>query len=351
MTTPNRQLPPEWAPQNGVMLTWPHRHGDWQPWLSQVEPVFANIAFHITTREQLLIACYDDDHRSHVEAILRQRGVPPERRRCLIAPSNDTWARDHGPITVIENGQPTLLDFTFNGWGGKYASELDNSLTRRLAQQGGFSAPLQSVDLVLEGGSIESDGEGTLLTTEQCLLSPGRNPHLSKQQIEQRLGATLGVQRILWLQHGYLAGDDTDSHIDTLVRICNPDTLCYVSCNDRGDEHYSELKAMEAELRAFRNRHGHPYRLVPLPMPAPKFDAEGQRLPATYANFLIINGAVLVPTYRDENDALALAQIARCFPHHEIVAIDCLALVVQYGSLHCVTMQLPQGTLEPHRHE
>ncbi len=348
--TTKRRFLPEWTAQSGVMLTWPHRHSDWQPWLSQVEPVFANIAFHIATRELLLISCYDHDHRTHVERVLAQHGVKTDATQCLIAPSNDTWARDHGPLTVAENGQHKLLDFTFNGWGGKYAAEHDNTLTLRLAAQGAFSdTSIESIDLVLEGGSVETDGQGTLLTTEACLLSSTRNPDLSKREIEQQLTRHLGVRHFLWLKHGYLAGDDTDSHIDTLARLCSPETLCYVRCTDQNDEHYSELKAMEAELHTFRNQHGRPYRLVPLPMPQAKFNAQGDRLPATYANFLIINDAVLVPTYRDENDALALAQIARCFPRHKIVAIDCLPLIMQYGSLHCVTMQLPQGILEPRR--
>ena len=329
------------------MLTWPHPHGDWQPWLSQVELVFANIAFHIAERELLLINCYDEKHRRHVETTLAQRGVKMANLRLVIAPSDDTWARDHGPITVEENGRPILLDFTFNGWGGKYPSELDNTLNRRLAAQGVFDAgALKQIDLVLEGGSIETDGQGTLLTTEACLLTSTRNGHLTQAQIEEQLGDALGVHHFLWLQHGYLAGDDTDSHIDTLVRFCDPDTLCYVSCHEKEDEHYDELTAMENELRALRNQQGQPYRLVPLPMPQPTLSDHGERLPATYANFLIINGAVLVPIYGDEADSLALAQIARCFPRHEIIAIDCLPLVTQYGSLHCTTMQLPQGILE-----
>ena len=330
------------------MLTWPHRHGDWAPWLDEVEPVFADIAFHIAQRQTVLINAYDEAHGHHIDTLLEARGTSMDKIRLHIVPSNDTWARDHGPITVMENGQPRLLDFTFNGWGNKYDARLDNAITSELARQGAFGdTAVETIDLVLEGGSIDTDGQGTLLTTRACLLNRQRNPQLSQAMLEQRLGELLGVYRFLWLHHGYLAGDDTDSHIDTLARFCDAETLCYVSCTDENDEHYPALQGMAAELRSLCTVEGTPYRLIPLPMPAPIFDENGQRLPATYANFLIINGAVLVPTYRDETDAVALERLAGAFPRHEIIAIDALPLVKQYGSLHCVTMQLPQGVLKP----
>lgn len=339
-------LPPEWAPQSGVMLTWPHAHGDWAARLHEVEPVFVAIAREVARREKVLITCYDERHRQHVSQRLDAGGV--DRRRVVLrtAPSNDTWARDHGPITVACGDELLLLDFLFNGWGGKYGYALDNALTRRLYDQGTFGAtPLQSVDLVLEGGSIEVDGSGSLLTTERCLLAPTRNPGLARAALEARLAELLGVTRVLWLKHGALAGDDTDSHIDTLARFCDAGTIAYVACDDARDEHYAELRAMEEELRQLRAADGAPYRLVALPLPRAVLDEHGRRLPATYANFLIINGAVLVPTYRDPADALALERLRSCFADREIVAIDCLPLVFQYGSLHCVTMQLPAGVL------
>jgi agmatine deiminase len=344
---PCRQyLPPEWATQSGVMLTWPHAHGDWAPHLPQVEPVFVAIARQVARRERVLISCYDGRHRTHVEDLLIADGIDMRRVVLRVAPSNDTWARDHGPLTVICQNEPLLLDFGFNGWGGKYGYELDNTLTRRLYDEGTFGdVPLQTVDMVLEGGSVEVDGSGTLLTTSRCLLAPTRNPALNRDRIEQRLKQELGLNRILWLDHGYLAGDDTDSHIDTLARFCDARTIAYVSCDDPADEHYAELKAMEAELRAFTAADGSHYRLVPLPWPKPVHDEDGRRLPATYANFLIVNGALLAPTYRDPADGPALARLKECFPDREIVGIDCYPLVFQYGSLHCVTMQLPTGVL------
>lgn len=343
----DQRLPPEWAPQSGVMLTWPHAQGDWAPRLAQVEPVFVTLARVISAHERVLIVCFDESHRAHVARLLAaDPGVKADNLRLYIAPSNDTWARDHGPITVFTDGRPRLLDFHFNGWGGKYAADLDNALTTHLHEAGVFGkTPLEAVDLILEGGSIEVDGKGTLLTTSRCLLSPARNPKLSKTQIETQLKALLGVERVLWLEHGYLAGDDTDSHIDTLARFCTNDTIAYVACSDPRDEHYAELKLMEQELQAFRTVEGAPYRLLPLPWPRARLNEDGERLPATYANFLVINGAVLVPTYDDPADIIALGTVGACFPDHAIIGVPCLPLIFQFGSLHCVTMQLPAGVL------
>jgi agmatine deiminase len=261
-------------------------------------------------------------------------------------PSNDTWSRDFGPLAIYSGNRPQLLDFGFNGWGLKFAAGHDNLISRRLQRLGLFGAtPLRTVGLILEGGSIESDGAGTLLTTAECLLNPNRNPHLTRAELEQQLGTLLGVRHWLWLENGYLAGDDTDSHIDTLARLCPDDTIVYVACDDPADEHYDALQRMAKELLAFRSRAGRPYRLLPLPWPRPCFDSDGTRLPATYANFLVVNGAVLVPTYADPADAAALSVIGQAFPGREIVAIDCRPLIRQHGSLHCVTMQLPKGVL------
>ncbi len=343
-----RILPAEWAPQSGVMLTWPHDQSDWQPLLTQVEPVYVNIARAVCTQERLLVCCRDQRHVDHVAQQLKSSGIDLRRVALHTAPSNDSWTRDHGPITLLHDGAPVLLDFVFNGWGSKYPAELDNRITRRLHAQGAFGAtPIVTMDLVLEGGSIESDGQGTVLTTTHCLLSPKRNPYLTRVQIEQRVKQFFNLKQVLWLEHGHLEGDDTDSHIDTLVRFCDAHTLAYVQCDDRSDAHFGALQQMEQELHALRDEHGKPYRLLPLPWPQAKTNADGKRLPATYANFLIINGAVLVPTYRDAADARALACLRECFPQREIVPIDCLPLIQQFGSLHCISMQLPAGVLPP----
>ena len=339
-------LPPEWAPQSGVMVTWPHAHSDWAPCLAEVEPVFVEIARAISSHETVLLVCFDAAHRTHVEQMLRQAGVAAERLVFALAPSNDSWARDHGPIGVICRNRPLLLDFSFNGWGGKYPADLDNAVSQQLARQGAFrDTPLEPVDLILEGGSIEVDGSGSLLTTARCLLAPTRNRQTGREQLEQQLGDWLGITRVLWLNHGYLAGDDTDSHIDTLARFCDIDTIAYVACDDTGDEHFAELAAMEQELRALRTRTGDPYRLVALPWPRARYDEHGERMPATYANFLIINDAVLVPAYDDPADELARERLGTCFPGRAIVSVPCLPLIRQHGSLHCVTIQLPAGVL------
>ena len=340
-------LPPEWAPQDAVLLTWPHDRSDWAPILEMAEQAFAAIAKAVSAYERLLIVCRDDAHRDAVARQLKAADVSPASYAMYLAQSNDTWARDHGPITVVCGDERRLLDFRFNGWGGKYPAELDNDITRALAAQDAFGAtPRQAVDMVLEGGAIEVDGSGTLLTTERCLLAPTRNPAMSRGDIEKHLSELLGLHRVLWLSHGYLAGDDTDSHIDTLARFCDRDTIAYVACDDPGDEHYTGLTAMESELRAMRTAAGAPYRLVPLPMPRARFDEDGSRMPATYANFLIINGAVLVPTYDDPDDRVAFDRLATCFPGREIIGINCLPLIRQHGSLHCVTMQIPAGVLK-----
>lgn len=339
-------LPAEWAPQAGVLLTWPHAGGDWQPWLAQAERTFAELGARISRFETLVVVCCNAAHEAQVQSLLRAAGAHLERVRCYSVPSNDTWARDHGPLTVYRGGRPVLLDFRFNGWGGKFAYELDDRITERLHALGAFGAtPCERVELILEGGSIESDGRGTLLTTRRCLLAANRNG-LSQPALEGRLAEWLGIRRFLWLEHGQLLGDDTDGHIDTLVRFCDPDTLAYQGCRDESDGHFDALQAMQEELRGLRTAAGRPYRLIELPLPAARFEAGGERwLPAGYANFLILNGAVLVPTYADPADGLALEKLRDCFPGREIIGVDCRTLIQQYGSLHCVTMQLPEGVL------
>jgi len=259
-------------------------------------------------------------------------------------PSNDTWARDHGFLTLVDDqGHARLLDYRFNGWGEKFAAELDNALNRRLYDLGVLQGEyIDCLDFVLEGGSIESDGRGTIFTTTGCLLAPHRNQPLSQAAIEARLLKDFGARRVLWIDHGSLTGDDTDGHIDTLVRICPDDTILYVGCDDPDDEQYEELRLMEAQLHTFRTLEGQPYRLLKLPMPRPIYD-DGDRLPATYANFLVVNGAVLCPTYAQPDlDAEALSLIAQAFPGRDIVGIDCRSVIRQHGSLHCCTMQFPQ---------
>ena len=338
-------LPAEWAPQDAILLTWPHADSDWRPWLDQADRAFAALAVAISRYETVLINGHDDPHSQHVRGLLATAGADLERCRLYLAPSNDVWARDHGPITVYRDGRPVLLDFRFNGWGGKYPCDLDDRITARLHALGAFGVtPREPVNLILEGGGIETDGQGTLLTTAECLLNPNRNG-LDQATLEQRLRDTLGFTRILWLRHGHLAGDDTDSHVDTLARFGDPRTIIHQGCTDPADPHFEPLQAMAEELRAFRTADGEPYRLIELPLPAARYDENGERLPAGYANFLILNGAVLMPTYDDPLDGTALERLRGCFPEREVVGIPCATLIRQYGSLHCATMQLPAGVL------
>lgn len=335
-------LPAEWTQQSGVQLTWPHAGTDWDYVLDEVRHCFLQIAEQIAARELLLVVTPEPEQ---VKRQLEHR-VNMDNVRLVECASNDTWARDHGAITLNGVQGNQLLDFTFNGWGLKFAADKDNLITRQLVSKGALHGRyVNQLGFVLEGGSIESDGEGTLLTTSECLLSPNRNGAKSQKEIETYLMDTFHAQRVLWLDHGYLAGDDTDSHIDTLARFCSPDTIAYVQCSNPADEHYEALKRMEEQLKSFRTLSGKPYRLLPLPM-AHSIVEDGERLPATYANFLIINGAVLYPTYgQPENDIRAAGVLKEAFPDREIIGIDCRVLIKQHGSLHCITMQYPTGVL------
>ena len=288
--------------------------------LDEITKTYEEMAAAISSRENLLI-------------------VTPEDMA-----TNDTWARDHGFITLIDDkGHARLLDFCFNGWGEKFVAELDNAINRKLYDEGKVQGEyVDCLDFVLEGGSIESDGKGTVFTTTGCLMAPHRNQPMTQAEIEERLKHELHTERIVWINHGSLVGDDTDGHIDTLVRICPDDTLLYMGCDDPADEQYEELRLMEEELRSLRTLEGKSYRLIKLPMPRPVI-FEGERLPATYANFLVINGAVLVPTYNQPDlDTEALRLVGEAFPSCEIVGIDCCSIIKQHGSLHCCTMQIPR---------
>ena len=335
-------LPPEWEKQSAVMLTWPRANKLWDRYLDEMDHTYVQIVRHIVPREKVLITCFDQVHFRHIEALLAEAKVSTAAIHFYIIKTDDVWIRDYGPLTVFEDGRAKLLDFKFNAWGNKYPGDQDDAVTRGLHAFKAFgNLPIKTIDVVLEGGSIEVDGKGALLTTSRCLLAKTRNPHLTREQLTEKLKPLLGVDRVLWLEHGCLKGDDTDGHIDTLARFVDPHTICHVNCNDPNDEHFSEIQLMVEELKSFKDYEGNPYRLISLPWPRPHFKENGQRLPATYANFLIINGAVLMPTYDDPADELALKQLQICFPSREIIGIPCNPVINNYGSLHCITMQLP----------
>lgn len=343
----SQSLVPEWAPQSAVFLAWPYASGDFQPWLEAVEKTYLEIAAAIVRRQSLWVACRDDSHRQALTAKLAKEGVDTSRITFIPMPYNDVWVRDTAPLTVSREGAIRYLDFRFNGWGGKYECADDAQIAARLYGSEVLPRmPLDQVDFVLEGGSIEIDGHGTIMTTTRCLLNPNRNPTFSKEAIEAVLRERLGGEQVLWLEHGYAEGDDTDAHVDTLARFCTPEVIAYTASEHAEDPVHDGLERMEAQLKAFKNHDKKPYRLVPLPIPAPIYSEEGDRLPATYANFLIINDAVLVPVYGDPNDAVALQRLAPIFPDRELVPIDCVPLIRQYGSLHCMTMQFPSQHCE-----
>ena len=336
------RIPAEWEPQGFVQLTWPHADTDWYD-LPHVLDCYVQVARAIVKYEPLLVVCRD---REECLADMAARGfVPGASVRLAECPLNDTWARDHGGISVLDGDRKLVLDFVFNGWGLKFGSDLDNQITRRIYKDGAFAPDVELRDMrpfVLEGGSIDTDGCGTLMATSECLLSVNRNEYLSRAQIEARLCEAFGLKRILWLDHGGIVGDDTDSHVDILARFCSPDTIAYTCCEDPSDANYESLKAMETQLRSFRTLSGEPYKLIPLPLP-PVMYLDDYRLPASYANFLIVNGAVLMPGAGAPLDDVAAAQLKQAFPEREVVIIDCRALLSGHGGLHCITMNYPKG--------
>ncbi|GAA4800963.1 agmatine deiminase family protein [Lysobacter hankyongensis] len=339
------RFPAEWEPQSAVLIAWPHPETDWGPRLVDVEETYIALVAAITSFEDAVICIADDDLQTYAEARLRSARVDMSRVRFVTVEYDDTWLRDSGPITLRSNDGSGFrqLDFRFTGWGGKFEASRDDRLVEALTAEGLFpNGERHEIDFALEGGAIETDGAGTLLTTWRCLHE--RHPQATREQLGAKLAGWLAQDRVLWLERGYLEGDDTDAHIDTLARFAAPDAIVYQACDDIADTHYDELQAMAAELSQLRTREGKPYRLFALPWSRPIFD-DGRRLAASYANFLIVNGAVLMPSYGDVADARAQEVMAEAFPGRAIVPVPCRPLIWQNGSLHCITMQVPAGAL------
>ena len=357
-------LPAEWEPQSAIMLTWPHGGTDWKPYLRQITNTYLQLADIITRYEDLLVVTPILESTQRMLAEKLSEGQM-NRVHLYEMDTNDTWARDHGPISMVSRGRHNshvipihLLDFKFNGWGEKFDWKKDNAINLQLYYQGAFNAALENHQgFVLEGGSIESDGRGTLFTTSQCLLAPHRNQPLTRENIDSLLRNFFQIRNVVWLDHGNLVGDDTDGHIDTIVRVAPHDTLLYVGCDDEEDEQYEDFQALEKQLQKLFTYEGYPYRLLKLPMPDSIYDegdrlttdknSKGDRLPATYANFLILNGAVIYPTYNQpEKDEEAKRQIQLAFPDRDVIGVDSLTIIRQHGSIHCLTMQLPKGAIK-----
>lgn len=357
-------LPAEWEPQSAIMLTWPHGGTDWKPYLRQITNTYLQLADIITRYEDLLVVTPILESTQRMLAEKLSEGQM-DRVHLYEMDTNDTWARDHGPISMVSRGRHNshvipihLLDFKFNGWGEKFAWKKDNAINLQLYYQGAFNAALENHQgFVLEGGSIESDGKGTLFTTSQCLLAPHRNQPFTRENIDSQLRNFFHVRNVVWLDHGNLVGDDTDGHIDTIVRVAPHDTLLYVGCDDAEDEQHEDFQALEKQLQKLFTYEGYPYRLLKLPMPDAIYDegdrlttdknSKGDRLPATYANFLILNGAVIYPTYNQpEKDEEAKRQIQLAFPDRDVIGVNSLTITRQHGSIHCLTMQLPEGAIK-----
>ncbi len=341
-----RTFLPEWAPQEAVLMALPNENTDWNYVIDEARLQYERIIKAFTDENvHVVLICNDPDYARSLLGKCRQ-----DKITFISLDYNDTWTRDYGPITVMKDDRIRALDFGFNGWGLKFASDKDNLVNLKLSEKGVFSPDVYRNEraFVLEGGSVETDGEGTLLTTTRCLCSPNRNEGLSKKEVETKLQNLLGVNHILFLDYGALEGDDTDSHIDTLARLAPDNSIIFTGCRNVDDSQFEELLKMRAQLTMFRNAEGNPFNLIELPLPDAIFDEEGNRLPATYANYLVTDNVIFMPTYgQPENDHLAMQTVKIAYPSHRVVGIDCTTLIKQHGSLHCATMQIPKNLFNP----
>ena len=339
------RLLPEWAPQDGILLCWPHRYSDWRDNLNSIIPLYQVLVSTITQHEEVILLVHDEQTLKHARESLSSSVPHPDRLQFVIVPSNDTWVRDYGPLTIQQGHKTRLLNFQFNGWGNKFNAELDNKINKILLEQNIFNdCSFHDIELILEGGSIDTDGQGTILTTRQCLLNPNRNPGLDIKDYEHFFRQHLGCDNMLWISGAELSGDDTDGHIDMLARFCNVNTIAFTACDDANDPQYLSLLQMHEELKSLRNREGEPYDLIALPIPKAIY-IDGERRPASYANFLFINNAVLVPMYEDPMDDVANQRLSEVFSERKIIPVPARAAIQQGGSLHCLSMQLPAGLI------
>jgi len=336
------RMPAEWERHRGTWLSWPHKEASWPGKFRPVPGIFAEMVRHLAPREEVHVNVADGAFEEEVRAVLAEHRVSTDNVFFHHNPTNDAWCRDHGPIFVQRThdgrAEEAIVDWGFNAWGGKYPPfDLDDVIPSRIGAELGID--VFHPGIIMEGGSIDVNGRGTLLTTEACLLHPNRNPALGRADIEAYLRAYLGVTNVLWLGDGIL-GDDTDGHVDDLTRFTDPGTVVTVIEDDTRDPNYAPLRDNLARLRRMRDQDGRPFRIETLPMPAP-LEHEGQRLPASYANFYVANGVVLLPLYDRERDPAAAATLQRLFPDRQIVGIDCTHLVWGLGAFHCVTQQWP----------
>lgn len=326
-----KRLPAEWEESSFIQLVYPPIQSDWKDYFDEIQCYYDNLIETITKYEDLLLVVENEE--------LKQKFANNKKVFCEVYKTNDTWARDTSAITIYEDNKPLLLNFNFDGWGNKFDARLDNAMTKSISKK--YSQNIKDIDIVLEGGAIESNGEGIILATTEAVLNPNRQ-ELSREDANNIFINEFGAKKILWIENGYLSGDDTDSHIDTLARFIKSDTIAYVKCDDINDEHYEALKKMEEEIKSFTDLNGEKFKLVELPFVNPKY-YDDERLPATYANFLFVNGALLVPIYDDINDDIALNNLQKALPNLEVKGIESTILTRQHGSLHCISMQFPKG--------
>ncbi len=336
------RMPPEWAPHRGTWLSWPHRESSWPGKFEPVPAVFAVMVRHLSAHEEVHLNVSGAEMEDRAREVLRNAGVTPGPIFFHHHPTNDAWCRDHGPVfvqrTVQGRREEAIVDWGYNAWGGKHPPfDADDVIPTRIGEE--FGIPVFHPGIIMEGGSLDGNGRGTLLTTESCLLNPNRNPTLDRPQIERYLRDYLGVTHILWLGDG-IAGDDTDGHVDDLTRFVDPTTVVTALEEDPRDENHTPLRENHRRLLGMTDQDGRPLRVVTLPMPRPLFQ-DGQRLPASYANFYIANGVVLMPAYDAERDEVARQTLQQLFPTRQVVPINSVDLVWGLGSFHCVSQQWP----------
>ncbi|MBI4995248.1 agmatine deiminase family protein [Candidatus Peregrinibacteria bacterium] len=326
-------MPAEWEPHQGTWLAWPHNLDHWPGKFEKIPPVYAKIVNALLEGGEEVFICVNDEEMER-----SARKILPQKVKFFQIPTNASWSRDHGPIFVRDKtGKLIIEDWIFNAWGDQWPHDKDDIVPQKIAEQ--LKLPLVQPGIVLEGGSIDVNGKGLLLTTTQCLLNKNRNPHLTQKQIEKYLRDYLGAEKILWLEEGII-GDDTSGHIDDIARFTDEKTIVAAVEENPKDENYKILKKNFEDLKNMTDQNGKPFKIVPIPMPEPVI-CEGQRLPASYINFYIANKAVLVPIFRGKNDARALKILAELFLTRKIIGIDCVDLVWGLGTIHCLTQQQP----------